>query len=107
MNKPVVLVVKKQKAILESVMERLHATLKGHNINNILIIDDEADNSSINTRKDDENPTTINRCIRKIFNKFPIASYVGFTATPFANIFINPIDENEENLNLLPAPEIK
>lgn len=103
MNKPVVLVVKKQKAILESVMERLHATLKGHNINNILIIDDEADNSSINTRKDDENPTTINRCIRKIFNKFPIASYVGFTATPFANIFINPIDENEENLNLFPA----
>ncbi len=103
MNKPVVLVVKKQKAILESVMERLQSTLKGHNVKNILIIDDEADNSSINTKKDDEDPTTINRCIRGIFNKFPIASYVGFTATPFANIFINPIDENEDNLNLFPA----
>ncbi|MBQ8784512.1 MAG: Z1 domain-containing protein [Alphaproteobacteria bacterium] len=103
MNKPVVLVVKKQKAILESVMERLQSTLKGHNIQNILIIDDEADSYSINTKKNDNDPTTINKCIRKIFNKFPIASYVGFTATPFANIFINPFDEDKENLNLFPA----
>lgn len=103
MNKPVVLVVKKQKAILESVSERLQSTLKGHNVKNILIIDDEADNSSVNTKKSDEDPTTINRCIREIFNKFPMASYVGYTATPFANIFINPIDENEDNLNLFPA----
>ena len=32
-----------------------------------------------------------------------MASYVGFTATPFANIFINPVDEDDENLDLFPS----
>lgn len=94
-NKPVVLVVKKIKSVLESVAERLQSELseKGLDCRSILIIDDEADNASITTSKDPDKPTTINRCIRDIFNKFPIASYVGYTATPFANIFINPYDD--------------
>lgn len=95
-NKPVVLVVKKVKSILESVAERLRSELseKGLDCRSILIIDDEADNASITTSRDPEKPTTINRCIRDIFNNFPIASYVGYTATPFANIFINPYDDD-------------
>lgn len=107
-NKPIVLVVKKIKSVLESVAERLQAELseKGldckSNCKSILIIDDEADNASITTSKDPEKPTTINRCIRDIFNKFPIASYVGYTATPFANIFINPYDD-ENYLDLFPT----
>ena len=103
-NKPVVLVVKKIKSVLESVAERLQTELseKGLDCRSILIIDDEADNASITTSKDPEKPTTINRCIRDIFNKFPIASYVGYTATPFANIFINPYDD-ESYLDLFPT----
>jgi len=103
-NKPVVLVVKKVKSVLESVAERLQSELteKGLDCKSILIIDDEADNASISTAKDPTKPTTINRCIRDIFNKFPIASYVGYTATPFANIFINPYDD-DSYLDLFPT----
>lgn len=107
-NKPVVLVVKKVKSILESVSLRLQSELsnKGLDSKSILIIDDEADNASINTAKDGVSPTSINKCIRQIFNKFSIASYVGYTATPFANIFINPIDE-DDNLDLFPSDFIE
>lgn len=104
LNKPVVLVVKKVKSILESVGERLQSALSEKGLkdsSSILIIDDEADNASVNTRSG-EDPTTINKAIRAIFNKFPIATYVGYTATPFANIFINPHDE-ENNLDLFPS----
>ena len=103
-NKPVVLVVKKNKSILESVSERLQSTLleQGVDSKSILIIDDEADNASINTSKPDT-PTAINKCITTIFNKFPIATYVGYTATPFANIFIDPSYDTEDKLNLFPA----
>lgn len=103
-NKPVVLVVKKVKSILESVKERLRSELKekGLDCKSILIIDDEADNASISTSKNPEKPTTINRLIRDIFNDFPIASYVGYTATPFANIFINPYDD-DHYMDLFPT----
>lgn len=102
-KKPVVLVVKKNKSILEAVSKQLQSALKDFDSSSILIIDDEADNASISTAAPGKDPTTINRCIRDIFNKFPIASYVGFTATPFANIFINPNDEDEDFLDLFPA----
>lgn len=101
-RKPVVLVVKKNKKILESVMERLRPALSQYGSNSLLIIDDEADNASVNTSKPGKDPTAINRCIKGIFNSFPIASYVGFTATPFANIFINPEDD-PANKDLFPS----
>ena len=60
----------------------------------ILVIDDEADFASVNTRPaspdDDEDPTAINRRIRELLNAFEQRVYVGYTATPFANIFIYP-----------------
>lgn len=95
LKKPVVLVVKKIPSILESVSDRLQSELseKGLDSKSILIIDDEADYASISTSKDPDNPTKTNMHIRNILNKFPIASYVGYTATPFANIFINPYDD--------------
>ena len=102
-KKPVVLVVKKNKGILEAVIKQLQSALKDFDSSSILIIDDEADNASISTAPAGRDPTTINKCIREIFNKFPIASYVGFTATPFANIFINPEDSDEDFLDLFPA----
>jgi hypothetical protein len=100
-NKPVILVVKKNASILKSVHDWLQP---GDHIsgNSILIIDDEADNASPNTKKPEYDPSAVNRRIRDIYNKFPIASYIGFTATPFANIFINPYDINDENQDLFP-----
>lgn len=102
-TKPVILVVKKNRKILDSVLEKLQTAVQGYGSNSILIIDDEADNASISTAKPGNNPTAINKCIRGIFNKFPIASYVGFTATPFANIFINPEDKDPDDLDLFPS----
>lgn len=69
----------------------------------LLLIDDEADNASINTKKDAYNPTKTNAIIRKICEAFDNSNYVGFTATPYANIFINPEkDENMETTDLFP-----
>lgn len=56
----------------------------------MLLIDDEADNASINTSKDEYSPTRINAEIRRILKLFSKRCYVGYTATPFANIFISP-----------------
>lgn len=65
----------------------------------LLLIDDEADHASVDTGENvfdedgnpDENhqPTAINSHIRKILKAFHRAAYVGYTATPFANIFIH------------------
>lgn len=100
-SSPVLFVLKKNK----SVLEKLEQWLRLYNANHfdktihmpMLLIDDEADNASVNTKKEDENPTTINANIRKLLKLFNRVNYVGFTATPFANIFINP-DSNEEML---------
>ncbi len=100
-NKPVVLIVKKNKSTLENVKEWLKPGMDGVT-DHILIIDDEADNASVNTKKSDEDPSAINRLIRDLYNNFPKASYVGYTATPFANIFINP-DDDESYRDLFPS----
>jgi hypothetical protein len=60
-----------------------------------LLIDDEADNASINTRNKPDETTAINAAIRDLLSLFKRSSYVGFTATPFANIFIDPSSANE------------
>ncbi|RYE37977.1 MAG: endonuclease, partial [Sphingobacteriales bacterium] len=52
------------------------------------MIDDEADNASVNTNP--KKATAINASIRNLLKVFPRSSYIGFTATPFANVFINP-----------------
>lgn len=103
---PVVFVIKKNKSILE----RLENWLKQHNRNPLtgmiesplLLIDDEADNASVNTAQEDRNPTIINQKIRNILKLFSKSSYVGFTATPFANIFIDPQFESKEGDDLFP-----
>jgi len=54
-----------------------------------LIIDDESDQASVNTNKPEDDPTAINNHIRTLVNKFNVVSYVGYTATPFANVLID------------------
>lgn len=93
-NNPVILVIKKNVKTLEA----LHIWLRELNAKGrdriadvpMLVIDDEADNASINTNKPDINPTATNAWIRKILRLFTKNCYVGYTATPFANIFIDP-----------------
>jgi hypothetical protein len=58
----------------------------------ILIIDDEADQATVNTAKPDRQPSRINGLVRDIVNGAPMAAYVGYTATPFANVLIDPHD---------------
>lgn len=96
-NGSVIFVIKKNSGILK----RLNKWLKTFNQNgenaidhSILVIDDEADNASINTKSEDE-PTAINGQIRELLKMFTKSSYVGFTATPFANIFIDPENYND------------
>jgi hypothetical protein len=69
----------------------------------MLLIDDEADNASINTSRTDLSPTRINREIRQILNLFRKKCYVGYTATPFANIFIDPdVNDDKHGADLFP-----
>ena len=99
-SRPIVMVVKKNVSTLTS----LHRWLKELNAQGngkiadvpMLMIDDEADNASINTNKEDLDPTRTNRMIREILSLFEKSCYVGYTATPFANIFINPDAYDEE-----------
>ncbi|MGE2689082.1 Z1 domain-containing protein [Mycolicibacterium pulveris] len=56
----------------------------------VLIIDDEADQATVNTARPDRQPTRINGLIRAIVNGVPKSAYVGYTATPFANVLIDP-----------------
>lgn len=95
---PIVLVVKKNKKILTNLAAWLKKSVDpaaGTIRLPMLLIDDEADNASVNTKSEDENPAAINACIRRILNLFERASYLGITATPFANIFINPESDDE------------
>lgn len=95
-KEPVVLIIKKNKSTLENLRDWLSNNNR-HNLKNfpMLLIDDEADYASINTRKDDETPAAINMAIRNLLSLFTRTSFVGYTATPFANIFIDPDSEDE------------
>lgn len=56
----------------------------------MLLIDDEADNASINVHYGAGAVSRINGQIRQLLRHFNRSCYVGYTATPFANIFIDP-----------------
>lgn len=110
---PLVLVMKKNSKVLKSLSDWLDNNKKFTELP-MLLIDDEADNASINTNKNGEEPTTINKSIRSILDRFKKSNYVGFTATPFANVFIDPkTDESmlgydlfpEDFIMVLPTPD--
>lgn len=96
LSNTVLFVVKKNKRVLENLIAWLKQSVKygASKIDySLLLLDDEADNASVNTNKPNLNPTAINACIREILKLFRQTTYIGVTATPFANIFINPFDE--------------
>jgi hypothetical protein len=93
---PILLVVKKNASVLKRLYNWLQTQTTNEKIINksLLIIDDEADNASINTNRKELDPTAINNNICKIISLFNRSAYVGYTATPFANIFI-PQNDND------------
>ena len=107
---PVLLVVKKNKSILENLIAWVTEVNAGppdpetghRRVSNfpLLVIDDEADNASVNTKNierttdadgvsSETDPSAINGLIRRLLNSFDRSSLVSYTATPFANIFID------------------
>lgn len=120
-QRPWLFVVKKHKVVLE----RLLKWIRGHVadatntetgkrfVSNLplLLIDDEADHASVDTGEqyigtdgkpdEDHEPRAINSRIRKILNTFAKKAYVGYTATPFANIFIH-----RQNATLEEGPDL-
>lgn len=100
-NVPVVLVIKKNTSTLKNLLEWLkeHSVHQGTQMVSqpMLLIDDEADNASINTAYARDEVTRINGQIRELLSLFHRSCYVGYTATPFANIFIDP-DTDDETL---------
>ena len=108
-SEPIVAVIKKNPHVLRRIYQWLAAQASEDNelgriIRNksLLLIDDEADNASINISNDPERQSSINGWITQILNLFGKNAYVGYTATPFANIFI-PLDDQ----NLFPRNFIK
>lgn len=66
----------------------------------VLLIDDECDQASVNSARGEFDMTRINAEIRQVLAALPAVTYVGYTATPFANVFINPYPYgNEEDLD--------
>lgn len=106
---PGLFVVKKNTSVLKNLKNWLigiSSDIDGKMSLPALIIDDESDNASINTNKEENDPTQINKLIRELMGIFSKVSYVGYTATPFANIFINPDDDEFENQDLFPKDYI-
>lgn len=100
-----VAVVKKNSAVLKKLVQDLQSTKTDLGEIPTLIIDDEADQASINTtrpKKDKEKKseeekerTAINRLIAQLLSELQRAQYAGYTATPFANVFVDPEDSED------------
>ena len=98
---PIIFTVKKNHSILKNLYEWIKTN---HMLNPedgkkldlpLLFIDDEADYASINTKFNRDDITATNKYIREILGLFNRSTYVAYTATPFANIFIDPNSTDE------------
>lgn len=105
---PIILVIKKNKGILENLIDWLSKDARINNIDETpklfdvpaLIIDDEADAASVNASRDINDIKTINRLIRTLLNIFNQKTFIGYTATPYANLFISQ-EHNESNTTIV------
>jgi len=123
-QRPWLFVVKKNKTVLELLLHWIRNRVANHVdpetgrklVTNLplLVIDDESDHGSVDTGEDivdefgapdlEHEPKTINRLIRSILHNFSRKAYVGYTATPFANIFIHDRGTTQEHgPDLFPA----
>ena len=99
LREPAVFVIKKNSSTLSNLIEwlREHSARGGTRTIDLpmLVIDDEADNASINIRKGPSEVSRINGQIRDLLQIFDRSCYIGYTATPYANIFIDPTSTQE------------
>jgi hypothetical protein len=97
-----VLVCKNNVSVLRNLIVWLHDYLEEnkdqHNIP-LLILDDEADNASLNNegKRGREYASKTNGHIRALLALFKRKTYIGYTATPFANILADRNDAPENN----------
>lgn len=113
-NNPVVFVIKKNKSILENLIDWFSKDVNIKKIDDTpklfdipaLIIDDEADSASVNATGDINEIKTINRLIRTLLNLFDQNTFIGYTATPYANLYI-PQDFNEELTTVIKGKKYK
>lgn len=97
------LVVKKNAAVLDKLSKDLARVNGKSELAEVptLVIDDESDQASVNTVRppatgeDETERTRINKAIVGLLTTLPRAQYVGYTATPFANVFIDPADSED------------
>lgn len=93
---PILMVIKKNSGTLKNVIDWLQKQYANKIVKHaMLVIDDESDYASINTKEKDE-PTKINERLRRLLGLFQKSAYVAFTATPYANIFIDHKAESTE-----------
>ncbi len=109
---PILFVTKKNPKVLAKITDWLKGLNNGAPLDGpMLVIDDEADNASVNTNVNPDQITAINKNIRLLLNTAKQSTYIGYTATPFANIFIDPDSADEMatgvNEDLFPADFIK
>lgn len=101
-GQPWLFVIKKESHVLKKVIAWAKHNISDHRKAPMLLIDDEADQASLNTlslqdsddeeqaeivKQANEEATAINKAIRTLITLFPRCAYVGYTASPFANIF--------------------
>lgn len=99
LSQPCLLVVKKQGKVLQNLNRWIRRLPDESRAAPLLVIDDEADQASVDTGDqpllpdgtfdEDYDPKRINGEIRKLLNAFGRSAYVGYTATPFANILMH------------------
>lgn len=109
---PILFVTKKNPKVLAKITDWLKGLNNGSPLDGpMLVIDDEADNASVNTNVNPDQITAINKNIRLLLNTTKQSTYIGYTATPFANIFIDPESADAMNTgvneDLFPADFIK
>ena len=109
-NTPTIFVVKKNTVILENLLKwiKQHHNLDPENnirLNSqLMFIDDEADYATPNSKKMRDEISKTPEIIRKLLNLFERSTYVGYSATPFANIFMDPyVEDKWEGDNLFPS----
>ncbi len=117
----ILFVVKKNATVLKNILEWVDFSSRGYREDGrpcvrdipLLVIDDEADFGSVDTKdipKDEDgqpdrehDPTVLNGLIRKLLYWFQKKAYIGYTATPFANIYIHDLgNTREEGDDLFP-----
>ena len=91
LNTPKLAVIKKNTQVMEKLIQHLKSPTVELEKFPALIIDDECDDASIDIKyaEDDPEPSKTNAKIRELLKIFPKYTYVGFTATPYANVLID------------------